>query len=95
MENLIKRVANLQKEIRQLKEELKSTSYWVKKAAKETDFTPEKGDWISVNIQPWVIQINVYHKDFDKGGNKYWINGEWFNHPFPGKIPSIDNCINL
>lgn len=87
MENIIKKIANLQNELRDLKESLSDTAYWVDKA-KEAGFIPMEGDWIAVELQPWKIMVRVYHKDY-KGNNKYWINGEWFDTPFPKKIKYI------
>lgn len=83
-EKIIKIAENLI-EVRRLKEELNNKEYWIQKAAKETDFVPAEGDWISVEITLFKIEVSVYHKEY--GGSKYWKNGHWSDDPFNSNYP--------
>lgn len=87
MNKKIEKLAENLKQVCILKQELDNPEYWINKAEKETDFTPAEGDWISVEITIYKIQIDVYHKRGPKG--VYWINGKWFNTPFPENYPSL------
>jgi hypothetical protein len=52
---------------------------------------PKEGDWISVEITLWHIRISVYPKYTDNKLKeaRYWLNGEWFDTPFPEKYPNL------
>lgn len=91
MENTINKISNCLKEVNNLKYELEDKEYWINKAAKETGFIPREGDWISVEVTLWYIRVSVYRKytDHNLKEARYWINGEWFNTPFPEKYPRL------
>ena len=66
-----------------------SIEFATKKAAdRYSGFIPKEGDWIHVEVTLWHIRISVYHKNGTKDA-KYWLNGEWFNTPFPEKYPNL------
>ena len=75
-------------QVRQLKEELDNKEYWIQKASQETDFVPAEGDWIHIEITLYKIRVSVHHKQSEGGkGDKYWINGVWFDNPFDSNYP--------
>ena len=83
-EKIIKIAENLI-EVRKLQEDLYDKDFWIQKAAKETDFTPAEGDWISVEITLFKIEVSVYHQNYE--GAKYWKNGHWSDDPFNCNYP--------
>ena len=68
-----------------LKEELCDKEYWINKAQKEAGFIPAKGDWVSIDLSLYKIEVRVYHKKYD--GAKYWKNGVWSDDPFDSNYP--------
>lgn len=91
MEDIINRISNCLKEVNNLKYKLEDREYWINKAAKEAGFIPREGDWIGVVITLWHIRVSVYHKypDYPIKEARYWLNGEWFDTPFPEKYPNL------
>lgn len=89
MEEIINKIADCLKEVSSLKYELDDKDYWIDKAAKETGFIPREGDWIHVEVTIWKIAVSVHHDKHVIGENRYWINGEWFDTPFPKKYPNL------
>ena len=85
MENKIIEIAESLINVRRLKEELNDESYWIDKAAKETDFVPAEGDWIHTEVTLFKIEISVHYKKY--GGAKYWKNGVWTDDPFDSNYP--------
>lgn len=88
MEDIINKISNCLKEVYSLKSKLDNKDYWIDRAVKEAGFIPKEGDWIHVEVTLWHIRISVYHKNGAKDA-KYWLNGEWFNTPFPEKYPNL------
>jgi hypothetical protein len=88
MEKKITQLTENLKQVCTLKHELDNPEYWINKAKEETDFIPAEGDWISVEVTLYKIEINVYHKQGSKGG-VHWINGKWFNTSFPKDYPYL------
>ena len=90
MEKIIKKTIECMKSLDTLKAKLDDKSYWINKAKEEAGFEPTEDSWISVEILHYKIEIAVYQ---GKSGNCknscYWINGKWFNTPFPEKIPYL------
>lgn len=82
----IKEIVECQEKLRELRTKLDDPKYWINKAKAETDFEPAEGDWVSVKIQSWGIDVYVYHKSSCEGA-RYWLNGKWFNTPFPKNYP--------
>lgn len=78
-ENIIKIAEDLI-EVRELIQELNDKDYWIEKASKETNFVPAEGDWIHVEVTLFRIEVSVCHKDYN--GDKYWINGHWYDSHF-------------
>lgn len=91
MEQTIIKIAENLIEVRKLKEKLNNKEYWIQKAAQETDFVPAEGDWISVEVTLFKIEISVYHKHY--GSSKYWINGCWCNNPFDFNYPMHEEML--
>ena len=91
MEKVINELTSHLKEINNLKYELEDKEYWINKAAKEAGFIPKEGDWIGVEVTLWYIRVSVYHKYTDHSIKeaRYWLNGEWFNTPFPERYPDL------
>lgn len=88
MEKVINELISHLKGISNIRHKLYDKEYWINRA-KETGFIPQEGDWIGVDIQMWSIRISVYHKANSAKDAKYWINGEWFDRPFPEKYPDL------
>jgi len=86
MKEILKEIVECQERIYTLERKLDNKSYWINKAKEEAGFEPHEGDWISIDIKLWKIEVNVYPKSGVKGA-RYWINGKWFNTSFPEKIP--------
>ena len=76
--------------VRRLRREIEDKDFWINKAIEEAGFTPEEGDWVAVNVEIWKIAVSVYHKHGIKGA-KYWINGKWFDTPFPQEFVDLSN----
>lgn len=93
MEELIKQIAEHQKALNSLRDQINNPTYWIKKAQEEAGFIPAEGDWVHVNIERYRIEISVYHKLASPESSKYWINGEWFDTSFPEKYPYINDLI--
>lgn len=91
MEKVINELTSHLKEVRNLQHELEDKEYWINRAKEETGFIPREGDWIHVEVTIWKIVVSVYHKYTDHKFKeaRYWINGEWFNTPFPEKYPDL------
>lgn len=91
MEKVIGEILSHLKEISNIRYKLNDKEYWINRAKEEAGFIPREGDWISVDITPWHIKVSVYHKHTDHNIKeaRYWINGEWFNTPFPEKYPDL------
>lgn len=89
MEKVISKLISYSKEISNLKCKLYNKEYWINRAKEEAGFIPKEGDWIGVEVTMWSIRISVYHKENSVTGAKYWINGEWFDTPFPEKYPDL------
>lgn len=85
MEDKIIEIAENLINVRKLKEEIDDKEYWIQKASQETDFVPEEGDWIYVEVTLFKIEIGIHHKHY--GGAKYWNNGHWFDDPFNTNYP--------
>ena len=71
-----------------LRHELEDHDYWINKAKEEAGFTPHEGDWVNVQVTLWKIEVSVYPKSGIEGA-RYWINGQWFDTPFPSEIPNL------
>lgn len=91
MEEKIIKIAKNLIEVRKLKEELNNKEYWIKKAAKETDFIPAEDDWIYIEITLFTIRVSVHHNIH--GASKHWINGQWFNHLVGANYPIYEKMI--
>lgn len=87
MENKLKQIVLFLNSIESLKKEINNSEYWIKLAEKEAGWEPQPNDWISIDIKSYKIMVNVYHKQGGKG--VYWINGQWFNTPFPDNYPNL------
>ena len=76
-----------------LRNKLQDKEYWINRAKEEAGFIPREGDWISVEVHTWKIVVHVYHgcTDHDAREARYWINGEWFDTPFPDKYPYLSD----
>ena len=74
-----------------LKEVLYDKEYWINKASQETDFVPQEGDWISVEVTLFKIEVSVHHAKY--GGAKYWKNGEWLTDPFSTDYPNLNTLV--
>ena len=88
MEKVINELLSHLKEVVNLQYKLNDKDYWINRAKEEAGFIPREGDWIHVEVTLWHIRISVYHKNGAKDA-KYWLNGEWFNTPFPEKYPNL------
>ena len=88
MTEIIEKLIASIKEVRNLKKELENKEYWINRAKEEAGFIPEKDDWISIEVSSYIIRVSVYHKH-NSGKNVYWINGQWFDTPFPKESPII------
>lgn len=88
MEKVINELTSHLKGISDIRHKLYDKEYWINRA-KEAGFIPREGDWIGVEITMWSIRISVYHKTNSTEGAKYWINGEWFDTPFPKSYPDL------
>lgn len=91
MEDKIMELAECLVKANQLEEELRNKEYWINKAAKETDFVPEEGDWIHIEVTLLRIEVSVHHKEY--GGAKYWKNGVWSDDAFSSKYPLPEEFI--
>ena len=89
MEKVINELTSHLKEINNLKYELKDKEYWINRAKEEAGFIPREDDWISVEITMWHIRVSVYHKANGAKEARYWLNGEWFDTPFPERYPDL------
>ena len=89
MENVIKALIDSLKKIYGLKYKLEDKDYWINRAKEEAGFIPREGDWIHVEVTIWKIEVSVHHDRHVSGENRYWINVEWFNTPFPEKYPYL------
>lgn len=87
MEKKIEQLREHLKQVCILKYELNNPEYWINKAKEEANFVPAEGDWISVEFTLYKIAISIYSKQ--SGNSVYWINGKWFNTPFPDNYPSL------
>lgn len=87
MKNKINQLVLFLKSVETLKKEINNSEYWINLAKEEAGWEPQEGDWVSVDIKTYKIMVNVYHKKVGKG--IYWINGQWFNTPFPGDYPNL------
>jgi hypothetical protein len=86
MKQIIKELAECQKKMYALEQQLKDKDYWINKAKEEAGFIPEgEKDWLHVEVTTFMIEVSVHHDNY--GGAKYWINGQWFDTPFPSKYP--------
>jgi hypothetical protein len=93
MEELIRQIAEHQKALISLRNQINNPAYWIKKAQEEAGFIPAEGDWVSVEVERWKTAVHVYHRSTSSEGTKHWINGEWFDTSFPKKYPYIDDLI--
>jgi hypothetical protein len=89
MEKVINELTSHLKGISNIRYKLNDKEYWINCAKEEAGFIPREGDWISTDITMWSIRVHVYHKTNDAKGAKYWINGEWFDTPFPKSYPDL------
>jgi hypothetical protein len=88
MEEKIIKIAENLIEIRKLEEELNDKEYWIQKAQEEAGFVPAEGDWIHIEITLYKIKVSVHHKQSEGSkGDKYWINGVWFDNSFDSNYP--------
>ena len=85
MEDIITKIAEDLINVRRLKKELDNKEYWIKKAQEEAGFVSAEGDWIHIEITLYKIRVSVHHKQSE--GDKYWINGVWFDDPFDSNYP--------
>ena len=92
MKETIKEILKCQEKLWQLTQTLNNENYWINKA-KEAGFIPQEGDWISVKVSTWRIEVYVYHKEGCKGA-KYWLNGKWFDTSFPKEYPTRTDFFN-
>lgn len=88
MKTEIKQLASHLYQVNLLKKTLSDKEYWINKAAQETDFVPREGDWISVEVTLFKIEVSVHHNKY--GGAKYWKNGMWTTDPFTINYPDLD-----
>lgn len=91
MEEIIIKLAESLINARRLTGELDDKSYWINKASRETDFIPANGDWISIEVTLFKIEVSVHHKEY--GGAKYWKNGVWSNDAFNIEYPLHEKMI--
>lgn len=91
MEDKIIKVMKDLIEIYNLKKELYDKDYWIEKASKEAGFIPMEGDWISIEITTFKIEVSVYHKTNED--SKYWVNGIWTNNSFTSDYPRPDQYL--
>lgn len=91
MEDVINKMSNYLKEVYYLKSKLDNKEYWINRAKEEAGFIPKEGDWISVEVTLWLIRVSVYHNHTDHNLKeaRYWLNGEWFDTPFPKKYSNL------
>lgn len=89
MEKIINELTSHLKEIYNLRDKLNDKEYWINRAKEEAGFIPREGDWIHVEVTMYHIRISVYHNGGNAKDSKYWINGEWFDIPFPKKYPDL------
>lgn len=91
MEKVIDELISHLTKVRDLRDKLHDKEYWINRAKEEAGFIPREGDWIHVEITIWKVAVSVYHDKRVIGENRYWINGEWFNTPFPEKYPHLSD----
>ena len=91
MEEKIKELTQILSRAYHLKDELDDKEYWIQKAKEETDFVPQEGDWIHIEVTLFKIEVSVCHKNYGK--SKYWKNGVWMDDPFSIKYPSLSEMI--
>ena len=91
MEKVIDELISHLTKVRDLQDKLHDKEYWINRAKEEAGFIPREGDWIHVEITIWKVAVSVYHDKHVIGENRYWINGEWFNTPFPEKYPHLSD----
>ena len=89
MEKVINELLSHLKEVANLQYKLNDKDYWINRAKEEAGFVPREGDWIYVEVTLYKIEVSVYHAENKPGERRYWINGEWFNTPFPEKYPYL------
>lgn len=89
MEKVINELASHLNRVYDLQCELNDKEYWINRAKEEAGFIPREGDWVHVEVTIYHIRISVYHKANGAKDAKYWLNGEWFNTPFPEKYPNL------
>ena len=89
MEKVINELLSHLKEVANLRYKLNDREYWINRAKEEAGFIPREGDWIHVEVTIWKIEVSVHHDRHVSGENRYWINGEWFDTPFPDKYPYL------
>ena len=87
MEKVIDEMLSHLKEVVNLQYKLNDKEYWINRAKEEAGFIPREGDWIHVEVTIW--KVSVHHDKHVNGENRYWINGEWFDTPFPKKYPYL------
>lgn len=87
MEEKIKELTKTLNKAYELKNKLDDKEFWIKKASEETDFVPQEGDWIHVEVSLFKIEVSVHHKEYGHG--KYWKNGVWVDDPFSTNYPSL------
>lgn len=91
MEKKINELVLTLQQANNLERQISDREYWINRAKEEAGFVPREGDWVHVEITMWSIRISVYHKANSAKDSKYWINGEWFNTPFPEKYPFLSD----
>lgn len=89
MDTKLNQLKNSLKEAQNLISELNNPEYWINRAKEEVGFIPQEGDWILIDVTLYKIQVNIYHKVFKPGTAVYWINGQWFDTPFPLNYPNL------
>lgn len=89
MNTKLDQLKNSLKEAQNLISELHNPEYWINRAKEEAGFIPQEGDWISIDVTLYKIQINIYPKFFKPGTSAHWINGQWFTTAFPINYPDL------
>lgn len=87
MEKKITKIIENLKEIHALSQELEDSKYWINLAEKEAGWISEEGDWVSVTVTKFKIEVALYSKNCNK--HLYWINGKWYNTSFQENYPSL------
>ena len=93
MEKKINELVLTLQQARNLEPQISDKEYWINRAKEEAGFVPREGDWIHVEVTLWHIRVSVYHKytDHRVKESRYWLNGEWFDTPFPEKYPYLSD----